>query len=148
MFTHLPGALKRRRRSTAAALVTAAVASLLTSAPALASAAASAAAALPTGFATVMNAASGRCLDARSAASANGTVVQQYACNSSTAQQWSLTATSDGYVRINNGNNTGQVVDVADTSVADNAPVHLWAYGGAPISSGCRSTRAAAPTTS
>ncbi|MGW0657136.1 RICIN domain-containing protein, partial [Streptomyces umbrinus] len=111
-------------------MVTAAVASLLTSAPAPASAAASAAAALPTGFATVMNAASGRCLDARSAASANGTVVQQYACNSSTAQQWSLTATSDGYVRINNGNNTGQVVDVADTSVADNAPVHLWAYGG------------------
>lgn len=89
-----------------------------------------AAAALPTGFATVVNAGSGKCLDARSAATANGTAVQQYTCNSSTAQQWSLTTTSDGYVRINNGNNTSQVVDVSDVSTADNALVHLWAYGG------------------
>lgn len=89
-----------------------------------------AAAALPTGFATVVNAGSGKCLDARSAATANGTAVQQYTCNSSTAQQWSLTTTSDGYVRINNGNNTNQVVDVSDVSTADNALVHLWAYGG------------------
>ncbi len=86
--------------------------------------------ALPTGFATVMNAASGRCLDARAAATANGTVVQQYSCNGTTAQRWSFTATGDGYVRINNANNTGQVVDVAEVSTADNAPVHLWAYGG------------------
>lgn len=89
-----------------------------------------AAAALPTGFATLVNAGSGKCLDARSAATANGTAVQQYTCNSSTAQQWSLTTTSDGYVRINNGNNTSQVVDVSDVSTADNALVHLWAYGG------------------
>ncbi|GAA2392959.1 RICIN domain-containing protein [Streptomyces viridochromogenes] len=109
-----------------AALVTVAAASLLTSAPAPASAAA----ALPTGFVTVMNAASGRCLDARAAATANGTVVQQYACNSTAAQQWSLTAGDDGYVRIGNRNATGQVVDVADVSSADGAPVHLWAYGG------------------
>nr|WBO81635.1 RICIN domain-containing protein [Streptomyces sp. SBE_14.2] len=86
--------------------------------------------ALPTGFATVMNAASGRCLDARAAATANGTAVQQYSCNGTTAQRWSFTATGDGYVRINNANNTGQVVDVAEVSSADNAPVHLWAYGG------------------
>ncbi|MGW4007084.1 RICIN domain-containing protein [Streptomyces nigra] len=77
-----------------------------------------------------MNAASGRCLDARAAATANGTAVQQYACNNTTAQQWSFTTTSDGYVRINNRNNTAQVVDVADVSTADGAPVHLWAYGG------------------
>ncbi|MFE6485948.1 RICIN domain-containing protein, partial [Streptomyces sp. NPDC057757] len=87
-------------------------------------------AALPTGMATVVNAGSGKCLDARSAATANGTAVQQYTCNGSTAQQWSLTTTSDGYVRINNGNNTGQAVDVSDVSTADNALVHLWAYGG------------------
>ncbi|GAA4072909.1 RICIN domain-containing protein [Streptomyces shaanxiensis] len=127
MLTSLRSVLKRRRRSTASAVVTAAaVASLLSAAPA----AESAVAALPTDFATVMNAASGRCLDARSAATANGTVVQQYSCNGSTAQQWSFTTTSDGYVRINNRNNTNQVVDVADVSTADNAPVHLWTYGG------------------
>lgn len=128
MHTLMPRALRRLRRSGAATLVTVAAASLLGSAPA--GAAAGAAAALPTQFATVMNAASGRCLDARAAATANGTAVQQYACNNTTAQQWSFTTTSDGYVRINNRNNTAQVVDVADVSTADGAPVHLWAYGG------------------
>ncbi|MEV6738861.1 RICIN domain-containing protein [Streptomyces sp. NPDC051104] len=117
--------LPRRGRSIAAALVAVAAASLLTGAPARA-----ATTALPTGFATVMNAASGRCLDAKAAATANGTVVQQYTCNGTTAQQWSFTATSDGYVRINNGNDTNQVADVADLSTADNAQVHLWTYGG------------------
>lgn len=130
MLTFVRPALRRLRRSTAVTVVTVAAASLLTSGPAPAGAAESAAAALPADFATVMNAASGRCLDARSAATANGTVVQQYACNGSTAQNWSFTPTSDGYVRINNRNNTGQVVDVADLSTADGAPVHLWAYGG------------------
>ncbi|WP_020117046.1 RICIN domain-containing protein [Streptomyces canus] len=119
--------LARFRRSGAATLVTVAAASALTS---LSTPAEAAATALPTGFSTVMNAASGRCLDARSAGTANGTAVQQYACNGSTAQQWSLTATSDGYVRIDNRNNTSQVADVADVSTADNAPVHLWTYGG------------------
>ncbi|MFJ9815093.1 RICIN domain-containing protein [Streptomyces sp. NPDC101151] len=120
--------LSRRGRSAAAALAAVAAASLLTAAPVRA--AASAAAALPTGSATVMNAASGKCLDAKAAGTANGTVVQQYTCNGTTAQQWSFTATGDGHVRIGNGNSTGQVVDVADVSTADNAPVHLWGYGG------------------
>ncbi|MGW2741412.1 RICIN domain-containing protein [Streptomyces sp. NPDC001450] len=118
--------LTRRRRSTAGALVAVTAASLLTAAPA----SAATSAALPTGLATVVDAASGKCLDARAAGTANGTVVQQYTCNGTTAQQWSFTATGDGYVRIGNGNNTGQVVDVADVSTADNAQVHLWSYGG------------------
>ncbi|MFH9084824.1 RICIN domain-containing protein [Streptomyces sp. NPDC017673] len=103
-------------------------ATLLTAVPA--PAATAGAAALPTGFATVVNAASGRCLDAKAAATANGTAVQQYACNGTTAQQWSFTDAGDGYVRINNRNDTNQVADVADVSTADNAPVHLWSYGG------------------
>ncbi|MFI5972036.1 RICIN domain-containing protein [Streptomyces sp. NPDC051452] len=117
--------LTRRRASTAAALITVVAASLLTAAPAPAQAAS-----LPTGFATVVNAASGKCLDAKAAATANGTTVQQYTCNGSTAQQWSFTDTGDGYVRVNNRNDTNQVADVADVSTADNAPVHLWTYGG------------------
>ncbi|MFG3009243.1 RICIN domain-containing protein [Streptomyces cinerochromogenes] len=103
-------------------------AALLTAAPA--PAATGGAAALPTGFVTVVNAASGRCLDARAAATANGTAVQQYACNGTTAQQWSLTDAGDGYVRIGNRNDGNQVADVADVSTADGAPVHLWTYGG------------------
>ncbi|MET8564390.1 RICIN domain-containing protein [Streptomyces flaveolus] len=103
-------------------------AALLTAVPA--PAATAGAAALPTGFATVVNAASGRCLDAKAAATANGTAVQQYACNGTAAQQWSFTDAGGGYVRINNRNDTNQVADVADVSTADNAPVHLWSYGG------------------
>ncbi|MEU8713251.1 RICIN domain-containing protein [Streptomyces sp. NPDC048663] len=115
-----------RRRPTAAAVLAVLGASLLTAAPS----AHAAAAALPTGLATLTNAASGKCLDARAASTANGTAVQQYSCNGTTAQQWSLTATSDGYVRIGNGNNTDQVVDVTDVSTADNATAQLWTYGG------------------
>ncbi|MFJ9575146.1 RICIN domain-containing protein [Streptomyces sp. NPDC101191] len=91
---------------------------------------AQAAAAPPSGWVTVVNAGSGKCLDARAAATTNGTAVQQYACNGTAAQQWSVTAGSDGYVRIGNRNDATQVVDVSDVSAADNAPVHLWTYGG------------------
>ncbi|MEV6117512.1 RICIN domain-containing protein [Streptomyces sp. NPDC052109] len=128
--------LSRRRRSTAVALVATAAAALLTAAPTPLSTAASAhaattqAAALPTGFATLINAASGKCLDAKAAATANGTVVQQYACNGSTAQQWSLTDAGNGYVRVNNAGNTSQVLDVTGVSTADSAPIQLWSYGG------------------
>ena len=107
-----------------AVVVAVAAASLVAATPA------PAAAALPSDFASVMNAASGRCLDARSAATANGTAVQQYSCNNSTAQQWSFTDTGGGYVRINNRNNTSQVVDVTGVSAADNAAMQLWAWGG------------------
>ncbi|MGJ5756505.1 ricin-type beta-trefoil lectin protein [Streptomyces puniciscabiei] len=125
-----------RRGPTAVALVAAAAAALLTTAPTPllgagpAHAATAQAAALPTGFATVVNAASGKCLDAKAAATANGTAVQQYACNGTTAQQWSFTDAGSGYVHIDSRNDTNQVVDVSDVSTADNAPVHLWSYGG------------------
>jgi len=54
------------------------------------------AAALPTGWATVVNAGNGKCVDARAAGTANGTVVQQYACNGSQAQPWQAVAESAG----------------------------------------------------
>ncbi|MGW8597462.1 RICIN domain-containing protein [Streptomyces sp. NPDC055893] len=93
-------------------------------------AAAAAAAEIPTGTVTFVNAGSGKCLDARAAATANGTAVQQYACNGTTAQQWTVAPTSDGHVRIGARDDSAQVVDVSDVSTADNAAVHLWTYGG------------------
>ncbi|MDX3854557.1 RICIN domain-containing protein [Streptomyces sp. AK02-01A] len=87
-----------------------------------------AAAALPTGWVTVTNKGSGKCVDARAAATGNGTAVQQYACNGSLAQNWSLTATSGGHVRAGNRNAEGQVWDVKDVSTADAAAVQLWTY--------------------
>jgi len=84
----------------------------------------------PTGWTTVINKTSGKCVDARAAAATDGTAVQQYTCNSTTAQQWQLVATSNGNVRVNNKIDATRVWDVADVSTADNALVHLWAYGG------------------
>jgi hypothetical protein len=88
------------------------------------------AAAVPTGWAAVVNAGSGKCVDARAAGTADGTAVQQYACNGSQAQQWRLTATSGGYSQAGNRADSTKAWDVTDVSTADGAPVQLWTYGG------------------
>nr|WP_221503846.1 RICIN domain-containing protein [Kitasatospora gansuensis] len=105
---------------TAATLL--APASLVSSAPAEA--------AVPTGWTTLVNRNSGRCVDAAAAASANGTAVQQYSCNGTNAQQWQLQPTDSGYVRIANLNDATKVIDVTDVSTTDGAKLQLWAYGG------------------
>jgi hypothetical protein len=84
----------------------------------------------PTAWYAVANRGSSKCVDARSAATANGTAIQQYTCNATLAQQYQFAPTSDGFVRINNRGNAAQVIDVSNTSTADNAALHLWAYGG------------------
>ncbi|MEU9101405.1 RICIN domain-containing protein [Streptomyces sp. NPDC048361] len=88
------------------------------------------AAAPPTGWVTVAAGNSGKCVDAAAAGTADGTAVQQYACNASAAQQWQFQATGDGYVRVGNRNDATKVWDVSDVSTADSAPVQLWTYGG------------------
>ncbi len=84
----------------------------------------------PTTWYSVVNKTSGKCVDARSSGTANGTAIQQYTCNNSYAQQFRFTPTSNGYVRVENRNNPAQVIDVSGVSTADNAVLHLWAYGG------------------
>ncbi|WP_433133277.1 RICIN domain-containing protein [Micromonospora sp. CA-240977] len=84
----------------------------------------------PTAWHTAVNRASGKCVDARAAASANGTAIQQYACNGSAAQQYQFVPTSGGYLRVNNRTNSAQVLDVTDRSTADSAPIQLWSYSG------------------
>ncbi|MFJ8596232.1 RICIN domain-containing protein [Streptomyces sp. NPDC093598] len=88
------------------------------------------AAALPTSWATVVNEGSGKCVDARAAGTADGTVVQQYACNGSQAQQWQFQDTDSGHVRAGNRNDAAKVWDVTEVSAADSAPVQLWTFGG------------------
>nr|WP_225849651.1 RICIN domain-containing protein [Streptomyces sp. HPF1205] len=88
------------------------------------------AATVPTGPTTVVNAGSGKCVDARAAATADGTAVQQYTCNGTTAQSWQLTATDSGYYRIGAASAPDQVWDETDVSTADGAPTQLWLYGG------------------
>ncbi|MEQ0562193.1 RICIN domain-containing protein [Amycolatopsis sp. NEAU-NG30] len=84
----------------------------------------------PAAWYAVTNKASGKCVDARGAGSANGTVIQQYTCNGTAAQQYRFTPTSGGFDRIDNRTNPAQVVDVTGVSTADGAGVQLWAYSG------------------
>ncbi|HEX3778706.1 MAG TPA: RICIN domain-containing protein [Pseudonocardiaceae bacterium] len=130
-----------------AATVAATCASLLSAAPAQAvatptarpavakaatakPAAAKPAAVTPGTWYTVVNEGSGKCVDARSAATTNGTVVQQYDCNSTTAQEWEFQATSNGYYQVDNNNLASQAWDVTNVSTADSAGIQLWDYVG------------------
>ncbi|WP_330281141.1 ThuA domain-containing protein [Streptomyces sp. NBC_00588] len=83
-----------------------------------------------TAWYTVRNSGNGTCVDAKAAATANGTAIQQYACNGTTAQQYQFRTTDSGYVRVSARGNPQQVLDVTDRSTADNAPVQLWSYSG------------------
>jgi ricin-type beta-trefoil lectin protein len=79
---------------------------------------------------TVTNVNSGKCVDARAAATANGTAVQQYTCNGTGAQQWRFTATDSGYFQVGTANAPAQVWDDTNVSSADSSPIQLWTYGG------------------
>ncbi|MFF0187957.1 ricin-type beta-trefoil lectin domain protein [Streptomyces sp. NPDC005244] len=65
----------------------------------------------------------GKCLDVAGGSSANGTAVQLYDCNGSTAQSWSVQA--DGSVR-----SLGKCLDVASASTANGAKVQLYDCNG------------------
>ncbi|MDT8915869.1 ThuA domain-containing protein [Amycolatopsis sp. PS_44_ISF1] len=84
----------------------------------------------PTAWYPVVSKATGKCVDARSAASADGTVIQQYTCNSTDAQQFQFAPTSGGYARVNSRIDPAQVIDVSNVATTDNAGLQLWAYGG------------------
>jgi hypothetical protein len=82
----------------------------------------------PDGWYTVAAVNSGKCVDARAAASANGTVVQQYSCNQSASQEWQFQSTGDGYFRVNTRNNAAAAWDITGVSTADGGLVQLWTY--------------------
>jgi len=65
----------------------------------------------------------GKCVDVAGASSANGTPVQLYDCNGSTAQRW--TVVGDGSIRA-----LGKCLDVTSGSTANGAKVQLWDCNG------------------
>jgi glucosylceramidase len=65
----------------------------------------------------------GKCLDVAGAGTADGTAVQLYACNGTTAQRW--TVGSDGSIRA-----LGKCLDVTGASTADGARVQLYTCNG------------------
>ncbi|MFJ4786959.1 ricin-type beta-trefoil lectin domain protein [Streptomyces sp. NPDC088794] len=64
-----------------------------------------------------------KCLDVAGGSTTNGTAVQLYDCNGSTAQQW--TVGTDGSVR-----SLGKCLDVTSASTADGAKVQLYDCNG------------------
>ncbi|GGZ30351.1 hypothetical protein GCM10010300_86370 [Streptomyces olivaceoviridis] len=65
----------------------------------------------------------GKCLDVAGAGSADGTAVQLYDCNGTSAQQW--TVGGDGTIRA-----LGKCLDVTGKSTADGAKAQLWTCTG------------------
>ena len=65
----------------------------------------------------------GKCMDVASASSANGTAIQLYDCNGTTAQQW--TAGSDGTIKA-----LGKCLDVSGASSTNGAKVQLYDCNG------------------
>ncbi|MET9494335.1 lectin [Streptomyces sp. NPDC006552] len=110
-----PAPRHRLTRSTLRGVL--ATALLAASAGALATTPASAATGALTGL-------GGKCLDVAAASSANGTAVQLYDCNGTTAQQW--TVGTDGTVRA-----LGKCLDVTGSSTANGARLQLWDCSGA-----------------
>src|SRR5512142_656203 len=103
--TRLVKALSGRRGRTTA-LAAGTVTALAGAGLAIISMPAANAAISPTSWYTVTNVGSGKCVDSRSAATANGTAVQQYTCNGTTAQDWRFQPTDGDYLQIGNRNST------------------------------------------
>ncbi|GAA2647213.1 hypothetical protein GCM10010399_95270 [Dactylosporangium fulvum] len=77
----------------------------------------------PTGRTGQITGYGGKCVDVAGAATANGTKIQLYTCNGTTAQRWTIGA--DGTVRT-----LGKCLDVAAASSANGTKVQLYDCNG------------------
>lgn len=84
------------------------------------------------GWQEVVSKNSGKCVDVYAASTDNGSSVQQYSCNSTTAQQWQFTAVSDDFVQVQAHNDSSKVWDVKDRSTANGGLVQIYAASGTP----------------
>ncbi|HEX4834368.1 MAG TPA: RICIN domain-containing protein [Trebonia sp.] len=81
----------------------------------------------------VVNANSSACVDATNGGTANGTLLQQWACAAgNTNQQWEFQPTDSGFYKVLSRNATAQAWDVTGGAGAtgNGAQIQLWAYGG------------------
>jgi hypothetical protein len=85
----------------------------------------------PGAYYTVMNVASGGCLDDTGGSTANGTVLQQWQCaEGNTNQRWMFMPTTDGAYKVSPFNSQTLTWNVADMGKAPGAKMQMWAYGG------------------
>ena len=79
----------------------------------------------------IKNAYSGKYLDVTNGATANGTNIQQYAYNGSTAQQFNLVYLGSGYYAIKTVcSGSAQALDVWTKSTADGTNIATYSYSG------------------
>jgi len=85
--------------------------------------------ALADGTYTITSAYSSKCVDIAAASTANGAQVQQYQCNGTGAQTFSVTNMGQGWYRLIN-TNSGKAIDIASASTADGAKVQQYTDNG------------------
>ncbi|HEV7814856.1 MAG TPA: RICIN domain-containing protein [Janthinobacterium sp.] len=74
---------------------------------------------------TLVNPASGKALDVRSAGTANGTLIDIYTQNGSVAQQWQIIANANGTYSLVNPN-SGKYLDVVAAGTANGTAVDIY----------------------
>jgi len=80
---------------------------------------------------SVINQNSNKCVDDKDGGTANGSIVQQWACFAGSVNQgWLFVDVGGGYYRVMSRKAQSLGWDVSGVSTADSAKVHLWAYGG------------------
>jgi hypothetical protein len=84
--------------------------------------------ALPNGTYELRAVHSDKCLDVAGAGTGDGANIQQYACNGTNAQRFTVTRAASGYELKNAG--SGKCVDVSGNSLADGANIHQWTCHG------------------
>jgi chitinase len=85
----------------------------------------------PSAWYNVVNENSGSCVDAKKFGTANGTVVQQWACgNQQVNQEWQFQPTSGGFFKVVGRNAPSEVWDVTHVGTANGSLIQTWTYGG------------------
>ncbi len=72
---------------------------------------------------------SGKALDVANSSTADGGNVQQWTANGTPAQQWIVTATTDGHYKLEN-KGSNKALEVSNNSLADGGNVQQWTYVG------------------
>lgn len=75
----------------------------------------------------VINQATGACVDDSGGGTGNGTILQQWSCNSGNLnQQWLFTSLPGGYYRVSSRNMTSLSWDVTASGTTPGTPMELW----------------------
>ena len=82
---------------------------------------------LGTGYFSIVNVNSGKCLEVKDASTSNFAIIQQWTYSGANNQQWSITSMGDGYFKIIN-RNSGKCMDVKDFSTSSGGIIHQYTF--------------------